>query len=138
MRRALLHLSRWIFVSTLTVGCTFANQYTALREPPHPLVSRPPSEIEIFSSSAPRRAHVDLGLIYVRVIGGWDAQIRALRDAGSAHGCDALALSGGWGATCIVYMDVPPVGASAVPALIPTPAAKPEAVIEVEPGRPRP
>jgi hypothetical protein len=130
MQRALFHVSRWFVGSTLLMGCTVANQYTALREPPHPLVSRPASEIEIFSSSAPGRAHVDLGLIYVRVLGGWDAQIHAMREAASEHGCDALALSGGWGATCIVYTDVRAVAAA--------PAVRPEVVLEVKPEPARP
>jgi hypothetical protein len=115
------HHGLGIALASALAGCTFASQFTPLREPPHPPVPHASSQIEVFSSGPPTRPHADVGLIYVRVLAGWDAQVQAIRDAAAEHGCDAAVLSWSvWGATCIMYTgpEAPQLVIAAPPPLV--------------------
>jgi hypothetical protein len=118
--------------------------YAPLNQPPHPLNPRAPEQIQIFSSGAPERPHVDVGLLSVQEgAGGLETQaslIEALRQSAAARGCDALMLMPPrttprptdlpgpfdtvyqvYSATCIVYTTTEPGDATATFAPPPSP-----------------
>jgi hypothetical protein len=121
--------------------------YTPLNQPPHDLKPRAPEQIQIFSSGAPERPHVDVGLLSVQEgSGGYETQaslIDALRQSAATKGCDALMLMPPrtartpsdlpgpldtvyqvYSATCIVYLTTEPGDATARFAPPPPPAAQ--------------
>lgn len=99
----------------LATGC-MSIAVTEINHPPHALSRRLPDEVEVFSSGAPTRSHVDVALISVRDTVHPDMAhfVDVLRDTAGKMGCDAIALQPadihhvGLVATCIVYSDQPP------------------------------
>jgi len=112
--------------------------YTPLNLPPHDLKARKPDQIQVFSSAAPERPHMDVGLISVQQGEGNETPaslIGVLRQSGAERGCDALLLAAPssttkptgltyfdgsyqvYSATCIVYQSAEPgdVGATFAP-----------------------
>ena len=91
---------RWGMVLAVCLGgCAETTlMYTPLNLPPHELRPRAPEQVQIFSSGAPERTHVDVGLISVQEgAGGYETEvslIESLRESGAARGCDALMLEG--------------------------------------------
>jgi hypothetical protein len=127
------HVTQFLPLLSLLPACTFASQFTPLREPPHPPQPRTASQIELFASGPPARPHADVGLLYVRVLGNWDAQIQGIREAAAEHGCDAAVLSWGvWGATCIMYT-APETERPVVVMAAPSPAPPPQLVLSATP-----
>ena len=94
-----------------------------LATPPHELHAKPPSEVELFTAGAPRRAFVEVGMIEVQQerynSAAAGEMVAKLREAGGAAGCDGVVVTGGndgvagdkygsWSlkgdrGTCIVY-----------------------------------
>jgi hypothetical protein len=146
--------SRWGLVLAVCLGgCAETTvaytplNYTPLNQPPHDLKPRAPEQIQIFSSGAPERPHVDVGLLSVQEgSGGYETQaslIDALRQSAAAKGCDALMLMPPrttrtptdfpgpldtvyqvYSATCIVYLTTEPGDATARFAPPPPPPAQ--------------
>jgi hypothetical protein len=84
-------------------GCaTLAPQITEeqLNPAPRPLLTRTPDQVEVLSSGAPARPHVDFAVFHA--VGGNFANLDELRAMAAKQGCDALVLDGGH-ATCVVY-----------------------------------
>ena len=94
-------------------GCgTFVTE-TRLNPTPRPLAPRAPESVEIFASSGPARAHVDVALLVASQNDGTGtaAIVQSLRARAGAMGCDALFIMGMQEggrliqATCVVYTD---------------------------------
>jgi hypothetical protein len=83
----------------LAPGClsTTSADFTALNPYPHALVARAPAQVEVFSSAAPARPHVDVGLITVeegQTGGGTpDELLGLLRQTAAERGCDAVVVA---------------------------------------------
>jgi hypothetical protein len=116
-------VSSSLALAALTSGCT-AEYFTPLRPPPHAVVARDPSQIEIFSSAPPTRPYVDVALLYVRAY-SFDAAITGFRNVAAAHGCDAVVLGASLSATCIMYIESPQFAATMPPPPPPPPAVRP-------------
>jgi hypothetical protein len=113
--------------TALVLGMMFASacggwvSYTPVNAPPHDLQPRVASEMEVFTSGAPARPHVDVGYFQAK------QPLRDLRAEAASLGCDGLVITqlrsrpgeaekmGRMTATCIVYTDVPVAVASAKP-----------------------
>lgn len=129
--------------STLTTAllfiaaCGTSIKPTALNPAPHPMYARPAAAVEVFTSGAPPRPHVDVALLEAEESSRFSTadtgdMIGALRTRAGAMGCDAVVISGatsrdpgmrdseawlyenrherkGLFATCIVYSDAPPL-----------------------------
>jgi hypothetical protein len=70
--------------------------YTPLNAPPGAMRARGPDQVQLFSSAAPERPHIDVGLLSVTEGDGWETPatlIGKLRQAAADHGCDALVLA---------------------------------------------
>jgi hypothetical protein len=134
------------------VGCGTAIRTTAINAPPRPMAPRPPDSVELFTSGAPDRPHVDVAFIETEEqsslsVSDTPEMLRALREEGGRMGCDAVVLGGassrdpgvrdaetwiledskgrkGFYGTCIVYTAPPAPPAAAPPA---PPAAAPAA-----------
>jgi hypothetical protein len=78
-------------------GCaTTSATYTALGAPPRDLHPRKPDEVAVFTTAAPARPHVDVGLIQIQEGLGNETPaslIGALRRIAADKGCDALVLA---------------------------------------------
>jgi hypothetical protein len=119
-------------------GCgTFVTE-TRLNPTPRPLAPRAPESVEIFASSGPAHAHVDVALLVAKQNdgAGTAAIVQSLREQAGAMGCDAVFILGMQDggrliqATCVVYTDgaqaanAPPVAPPPAP-LSPSPRAAP-------------
>jgi hypothetical protein len=117
MRSLLLLVS----LSIAAVGCGTFVTYTPLNRTPRPLAPRPAASVELFSSAAPSRPHVDVALLEVEQNDrqGNAVMVQTLRERAGTMGCDAVFIVGtrerdgsrydlGFRtltATCIVYTD---------------------------------
>jgi|GEM_PF-2102636 len=146
----------------LGAGCVMAPtvETTRLNAPPHPLVARPAQSVEIYSSAAPVRPHVDVALLRADQsnFGTTDTprMVQSLAERAGQLGCDALFISGaserqggtpgnvtylldpgshGLLATCIAYLPHAPSTALAAPA---PPAPTGNAIVLVTPAEQRP
>jgi hypothetical protein len=102
---------RWIVtavVTTLFVGCV-GTQFDSvpLNHDPAPGPARPAASVEVFASTPPPRAHVDLRVIEVYTSHDAVETIADLRSEAGREGCDAIYVpnvSGGHAkATCMRY-----------------------------------
>jgi hypothetical protein len=87
-----------IILSTMC-GCAGTSlAYTAIRESPVPLRSRPAAQVEVFMTKPPERPHVELGIVESQQEPGStdDAPdvIAKMRALAGQHGCDALVIIG--------------------------------------------
>jgi len=124
-----------ILGGSLLVGCGTFVDFTPLNDPPRALSPRAPESVEVLSSGAPARPHVDVALVEAEQTHSLNEQgtglmIRRMREQAAALGCDAIVLGGttdhqgaqpgsGWDlldpgatkrqATCVVYEDSEPV-----------------------------
>ncbi len=148
---------------TCTCTCTCAGcagsfvEATPLNAPPRALVARAPGSVEVYSSTAPTRPHVDIALLRADRPNYGDIDtprlVQALLEQAAKLGCDALFISGtaqrqaasdelrfldpgstSLLATCIAYL---PGTASPVPAG-PASRAAANAVILVPDEQPKP
>ena len=119
----------------LIAGCGTAIKTTTLNPSPRPMQPRPPETVEIYTSGAPPRGHVDVALIEAEEqsslsVADTGDMLRKLRQKGGQMGCDAVVVGGsssrdpglrdaetwiaedpkgrkGFYATCIVYTAPP-------------------------------
>jgi len=143
-------------------GCVGSSvETTRLNAAPRPLVSRPPQSVEIYASSAPTRAHVDIALLRANQ-GNFEtdtpAMVQSLAERAGELGCDALFISGASErpggvppdafylidpgshaliGTCIVYVPQPATAGLAPPASAP-PAANAIVLVRPEETKPPP
>ncbi len=124
-----------MFIALAACGTSITR--TDLNPPPRPLAARPASSVEVFTSGAPARPHVDVALLEAEEASGWSTastgdMIGSLRARAASMGCDAVVISGatsrdpgiadkeslfvehprgrkGLFATCVVYSDLPPL-----------------------------
>lgn len=124
----------------LAAACGTTIHETTLNPSPYPLRSRPPAMVELYTSGAPARPHVDVALLEAEEASGFSTDrtpemLTKLRERGGQMGCDAIVVGGmssrdpgvgdaeswlvdhpkgrkGVYATCIVYTAPPADGAS--------------------------
>jgi hypothetical protein len=87
-------------------GCASVT-FVPTNPPPHPLVSRTPERVEVFSSGPPSRPHADIGII---TVDDHDPGFSLIRAEAASRGCDAVVVGYrgqyAWPyATCVVYSD---------------------------------
>lgn len=132
----------WLFALLVAAGCGTSIHTTPINPAPHPMVSRDPATVELFTSGPPRRAHVDVAFFEAEEtsglsVDGTPEMLAQLRERGAALGCDAVVVGGvssrdpgvtdaeawlvehpksrkGVFATCIAYTE-PPIAAAAAP-----------------------
>jgi hypothetical protein len=123
----------------VATACGTTIRETQVNQAPHPMMPRHPASVELFTSGAPARPHVDVALIEAEEQSSFSTSrtadmLNRLRERGAQRGCDAVVVGGmssrdpgirdaetwlndrpkgrrGVYATCIVYTDV--VGARA-------------------------
>lgn len=83
----------------LALGCGTFVESTPLNAPPRPMIPREPESVEVYSSSAPTRPHVDVALLEVTQTDSFNEQsaalmLRRLREKAGEMGCDAVFISG--------------------------------------------
>jgi len=128
-------LSLLSFTLLLAVGCGTSIQATAINPAPRPLSPRPPASVELLTSGAPQRSHVDVAFLEAEEASsfsthGTPEMLAKLRERGAQMGCDAVVIGGlssrdpgigdaeawivehpkgrkGIYATCIVYTEPP-------------------------------
>jgi len=86
-----------LFATLLSACATTSVDYSPLNPPPRALSPRSPASVEVFSSSAPDRPHVDVGMITVEEgdFGERSPQelLGLLRQNAAWQGCDALVVA---------------------------------------------
>jgi hypothetical protein len=116
------------FVIALAACGTTITQ-TGINAPPHAMAARPVETVEVFTSAAPSRPHVDVAILEAKQSSEFSADrmpeiITELRKRAAAIGCDGLVINGpnnsvvgdryntatlhGYNGTCIVYTEAPP------------------------------
>jgi hypothetical protein len=125
----------------LVAGCGTSITATMVNAPPHPMGPRPPASVELFTSGAPARPHVDVALLEAEQTSssvsthGTPEMLTKLRERGAQMGCDGIVIGGmssrdpgitdaeawlvdrprgrkGVYATCIVYTYEQPIAAA--------------------------
>ncbi|MES1176142.1 MAG: hypothetical protein ABUL62_17605 [Myxococcales bacterium] len=134
-----------VTIACIGAGCVGSYvETTSLNSPPRALVPRAPDSIEVYSSTPPTRAHVDVALLRANQGNYGDvdtpAMVRSLAEQAAKMGCDAIFISGaaqreglsgdlhvldpgsrGMLATCIAYLpDSAVASASAAPSQAPS------------------
>jgi hypothetical protein len=116
------------FVMTIA-ACGSSIRATEINSPPRPLAARTPESVEVFTSGAPARPHMDLAYYEAQQASEFSSDdtrdfIVKLRADAAKRGCDGLVVGGithettstifdehqprsnkGLTATCIVYTD---------------------------------
>jgi hypothetical protein len=108
-------------------GCGTALNETRINSPARPMSPRPAGSVEVFTSGAPTRPHIDVAVLEAQQetafsVSDTSDMISELRRRAGELGCDALAITGpnnsvvssryhtstlhGLFATCIEYTDV--------------------------------
>jgi hypothetical protein len=134
-----------LFVAlVLAAGCGASVQTTPINMAPHPMAARPPASVELYTSGAPQRPHVDIALLEVEEssslsLADTNEMMNELRNRGAQMGCDAIVVGGassrdpglgdaerwlnkdargrkGFTATCIAYLPDEPIAAAPPPA----------------------
>jgi hypothetical protein len=111
-------LKRAFVLAVLLAGCMPVTGFVRLNSSPRPLAPRPPSEVELFTTSAPTREYVEVAILTASPGPGmyWgngipleapSNLIASLRKQGAQVGCDGLIVRPGAGhsyqGTCVVY-----------------------------------
>ena len=101
-----------LVAACLASGCVSVS-ITEINRPPHPLSKRLSADVEVFTSNAPARSHVDVAVITADGDASLDKFIATLREKAAAIGCDAISIQpvvqqAHLAGTCIVYSDLPP------------------------------
>jgi len=125
------------FTSALALAaCGTTIRETVINPSPRQMVSRPPETVELFTSGAPARPHVDVAFLEAEESSSWSTDgtadmLNKLRKRGADRGCDAIVVGGlssrdpglndtetwlvdhpkgrkGIYGTCIVYTEPPP------------------------------
>ncbi|HTE56915.1 MAG TPA: hypothetical protein VK698_38950 [Kofleriaceae bacterium] len=128
----------------LAAGCGTSLHTTQLNAPPRAMQPRQPESVEVFTSGAPPRPHVDVALIEAEEqsslsVADTADMLHKLRERGADMGCDAVVLGGassrdpgvrdleswvaenpkgrkGFYGTCIVYSGPPASASTSAPA----------------------
>jgi hypothetical protein len=137
-------MSRTYLVAlVLAAGCGTSIQTTPLNPAPRAMPPRHPASVELFSSGAPQRAHIDVALLEAEESSSFSIHrtqemLNKLREEGAKLGCDAVVIGGvssrepgitdteswlvdnpknrkGVFATCIVYTEPPLARAAETP-----------------------
>lgn len=90
---------KWLFALLVAAGCGTSIQTTPINPAPHPMVSREPATVELFTSGPPQRAHVDVAFFEAEETSGLSTDgtsdmLRQLRERGAQLGCDAIVVGG--------------------------------------------
>ncbi|HEX4451243.1 MAG TPA: hypothetical protein VH143_10260 [Kofleriaceae bacterium] len=93
--RAVMIKTTLLVASTLAAGCfpsTISSMSATLNPAPRPMAARAAADVELFTSGAPARPHVDVELLWID--SGVDHGIAELlaqaRLEGARHGCDGV------------------------------------------------
>jgi hypothetical protein len=83
----------------LAAGCGTSIRSTPINQPPHPMMARDPASVELFTSGAPPRPHVDVTFIEAEESSSLSTHetpdmLRELRDKGAQLGCDGVVIGG--------------------------------------------
>ena len=122
MKTSTLLASLVVVVAATVTGCGASLQTTQLAMAPHPMAARTVESVELITSGAPQRPHVDVALFEIEQssdfsLAGTPEMLQKLRVRGAAMGCDAVVVGGpsrynpggrsgdlrGFTATCISY-----------------------------------
>jgi hypothetical protein len=135
-------LNRIVLGLVLAAGCGTSIQATMINPAPHPMQSRPPESVEVYSSGPPQRPYIDVAYLEAEQQTAYSVDDTAqfighLRERAAAMGCDGVVLGGvthaaeptsdlhltrkGLTATCVMFL---PETMAATP---PAPAAPPPA-----------
>ncbi len=118
-------------------ACGSSITRTDINPAPKPMPPRPAASVEVFSSGAPARPHVDVAILEVEESSSFSVSdtgemVSHLRSRAAAMGCDGVVIGGassrdpgltdkeslfvdnprgrkGFFATCIAYTDAPPL-----------------------------
>ena len=146
-------------------ACGTSIRTTPINSAPHPMQPRPAAYVELFTSGAPARPHVDVALIEAEESSGLSVadtndMLSSLREQGGRMGCDAVVVGGassrdpgvrdveswlvedakgrkGFYGTCIVYTAAPPPPVAAAPSA-PSAAPPPPPPVVAAPAAPPP
>src|SRR5205823_3133780 len=87
-------MSRLCFLLPLLAGCIYETpvQYTPINHRPHPMPFRAPESVEVLTTVAPSRPHIDVGLLEIEqgVQEDTPQMVARLRERAAATGCDAI------------------------------------------------
>jgi hypothetical protein len=91
-------------------GCT-SSRFVATNAAPHPMKARPVAEVAVYTTTAPEKAYVEVGIVTAKANTnppvGRDELIQSVREEAAARGCDGLILGSGSTlfaeGTCIVF-----------------------------------
>jgi hypothetical protein len=154
-----MDLSRLACIAVFAAaGCGTSISTTAINAPPRPMAPRPPETVEVFTSGAPPRPHVDVAILEAEESSGLSVadtgdMIRSLREHAAAMGCDAVVVGGsssrdpgvtdveswlvenpkgrkGFFGTCIAYTAAPGAAAAAPAPAAAAPAPAPAAAAQ--------
>lgn len=83
----------------LAAGCGTSIHTTPINPAPRPMAPRDPASVELFTSGAPQRAHVDVAFIEAEESSsfsthGTPEMLNELRQKGARLGCDAVVIGG--------------------------------------------
>lgn len=89
----------FLFVTAGVAACGTSTRTTVVNPAPHAMRPRPPHTVELFTSGAPARAHVDVAVIEAEESSSFSLadttdMLSALRERGARMGCDAVVLGG--------------------------------------------
>jgi hypothetical protein len=111
-------------LAATVTACGTSIEETQINQPPRVMAARPPESVEVLSSGAPTRPHVDVAYLEAQQASGFSGDdtaqfVAKLRVRAAARGCDAIVLGGvthdvsvwhngssnqkGIVATCVVY-----------------------------------
>ncbi|HEU5061021.1 MAG TPA: hypothetical protein VFU21_31035 [Kofleriaceae bacterium] len=125
-----------LVTAAAAAACGTSTRTTVVNPAPHAMRPRPPHTVELFTSGAPARPHVDVAVIEAEESSSFSLadtsdMLAALRERGARMGCDGVVLGGsssrdpglndaetwlvenpkgrkGFYGTCIVYTDRAP------------------------------
>jgi hypothetical protein len=138
-------LNRIVLGLVLVAGCGTSIQATMINPAPHPMQSRPPESVEVYSSGPPQRPYIDVAYLEAEQQTAYSADDTAqfvghLRERAAAMGCDGVVLGGvthaaeptsdlhltrkGLTATCVMFLPET-TAATPPPAAPPPPPAAP-------------
>lgn len=88
-----------IMVLAWLAGCGTSVMETPVNPAPRPLTERPPESVEVFTSGAPERPHVDVMLLEAEQTSNFSVDntpdfIAELRARAAKIGCDAIVVGG--------------------------------------------
>jgi len=83
----------------LISACGSKTAYMAMNVPPHPVKARPPTEVQMFTTSKPARSFVEIGMITSTKSGGQFSGasefdlLNGVREEAAKQGCDGVVVT---------------------------------------------